>query len=606
MGPPLHRLLRRGWRSALRRLRDSPIQVAYSRHYDLELTSAAWDPLRARRILSFLLAERLLGRGDLLPVRPVSIRRLLSVHSDAYLESLQERGAVTGLLGFEVTDEQQDALLASHRAMVGGTLLAARRALATARIAVNLGGGFHHATADRGQGFCAFNDVAVSIADCRRHGFGAPVLVIDLDLHDGDGTRSIFAEDPTVHTFSIHNRDLGSTEAVASTSIALGDDVGDAAYLEALRESLPELLDAVRPGLVYLLAGTDPAHDDALGNWDVSAAGLLERDRSVIEPLREAGKPLVFLLAGGYGQSAWRHSARSLSWILGGLALEPPRSSELTLRDFRRVARSLRVTELTAEPGEGSWSLTEEDLAPTGRPTRFLGYYTRHGIELALERYGIFDRLRSKGFADLHIDLDLDNPSGQTVRILCGKPVPATLVELRLRLDTRSVSDARLLAVEWLLLQDPRRQFTASRPQLPGQKHPGLGLLGEFAALLVLVCDRLELAGLTFVPTHYHIAAQTAPHDFHFLDPEAHGRFLALRAAVKGLHLSEVIRAIEEGRIVDRSSGTRFAWQPATMVLPAGEALRRRFRDPLRRQSIAAAGARYDFAVRDSEPGLVR
>ena len=118
-----------------------------------------------------------------------------------------------------------EATLDLQRLMAGGTIQATRLALRTGGIAVHLGGGFHHAMPDAGLGFCVFNDVAVAIRRLRGRGFAEPVLVVDLDLHDGNGTRRIFADDPTVHTFSIHNDHWGDTEAVASTSIALGPGV---------------------------------------------------------------------------------------------------------------------------------------------------------------------------------------------------------------------------------------------------------------------------------------------------------------------------------------------------------------------------------------------
>ena len=119
--------------------------------------------------------------------------------------------------------------------MTGGTLLAAQLARASGGIAVNLGGGFHHAHRDRGRGFCIFNDVAVAILAQRAHGFRGRILVIDLDLHDGDGTRTIFAADPTVHTYSVHNQNWDDRPAVETTVIPLGPGVDDARYMATLQ-----------------------------------------------------------------------------------------------------------------------------------------------------------------------------------------------------------------------------------------------------------------------------------------------------------------------------------------------------------------------------------
>ena len=185
---------------------------------------------------------------------------------------------------------------------------------------------------------------------------------MDLDLHDGNGTRRVFADDPTVHTFSIHNDHWGDTEAVASTSIALGPGVGDARFLATLRESLPPVFEAVKPGLVVYLAGTDPAEDDPIGNWRLTAGALLERDRFVTSLARPDGRPgpMVVVLAGGYGRHAWRYSARFLLWLASGRAIEPVEEDVLALRRFRRLGRDLRYAE-TVDDGL-PFTLSEEDL----------------------------------------------------------------------------------------------------------------------------------------------------------------------------------------------------------------------------------------------------
>jgi hypothetical protein len=442
----------------------------------------------------------------------------------------------------------------------------------------------------------------VAIAKRRASGFREPVLVLDLDLHDGDGTRSIFAGDRSVHTYSIHNRDLPTGAAVESTSIALGDDVTDGRYMEALGESLPALLRSFRPGLVYYLAGCDPAADDALGNWRISPAALLLRDRFVMERIAEIlGRvPVVILLAGGYGQEAWRYSARFFSYLAGHPGLEPPRTSELTLAHYRRISGLLRVSELTAQPYGEDWQLNEGDLMPGpgahAQSSRLLGFYSRHGIELALERYGFLERLRKKGFDGLRVDLDLDDAGGHTVRILTSGPDPVSLVELRVRRDRRLIPGMELLSVEWLMLQNPRADFGPTRPGLPGQKHPGLGMLREASALLVLVCERLELDGMVVVPSHYHIAALTFG-PFRFLEAEDQARFLAVREAVSGVRLLEAAHAIEEGRLVQVDEGKPFQWIPAPMVHGVSRALERRLADDDFDVRARALGDRYRFEL---------
>ena len=490
--------------------------------------------------------------------------------------------------------------------MVGGTILAARLALARG-IAVNLGGGLHHAYADHGERFCLWNDVAVAVRELREGGFAAPVLVVDLDLHDGDGTRALFAVAPTVHVLSIHNRTTTAVSAANSTVVELGGGVEDAAYLAAIETHLPPLLASLQPGLVVYLAGCDPAADDAIGDWQISAAGMLARDRFVVERVRGGRKgkrtPLAIVLAGGYGHRTWTYSARAFAWLISGRTLDPPSSEEMTLARYRAAAARIAPHELTGEgaPGEASpddWGLTAEDLSAAGgmrARTRFLGFYTPQGLELALERSGLLDRVRARGFPQLALDLELDNPGGETVRLV-APGVPAPLIEMRARIDRGSVPELALLRIEWLLLQDPRARFTAERPRLPGQRFPGLGLLPDVMALMVVACERLHLDGVLFVPAHFHTAAQ-GRRILSFLSPEDEGLFRALQAALAPFPLAVATAAVEEGRVVDAATGEVLAWPPMPMVLPVTDRLRAKIAGA-DYEGRAAAVAERSYAVR--------
>jgi hypothetical protein len=489
--------------------------------------------------------------------------------------------------------------------MVGGTILATRLAL-THGIAIHLGGGLHHAFPDHGERFCLWNDVAVALCELRREGFAAPVLVVDLDLHDGDGTRAIFAADPTVHVLSIHNRTTSTVTSPGSTTVELGAGVEDAAYLAAIEAHLPPLLASIQPGLVVYLAGCDPAGDDALGDWKITAAGMLSRDRFVVEQVRGGRKgrrlPLAIVLAGGYGQRAWTYSARAFSWLLSGRAAEPPSAEEMTLARYRARAARIALHELTGDgapgpPGKArpdDWGLTPEDLSAVGgmRPrTRFLGFYTPQGLELALERSGLLDRVRERGFPRLTLDLKLDNPGGETVR-LKSAGFAAPLIELRARIDRGTVPGLALLRIEWLLLQNPRARFTPERPRLPGQSFPGLGLLHDVMALFVVACERLHLDGLVFVPAHYHTAAQ-GRRLLRFLSPEHEGLFRALETTLSPLSLAEAAAAVEEGRVIDEATGEPCRWQPMAMVLPVSERMQERVTgEAYEERAVAAATAK--------------
>jgi acetoin utilization deacetylase AcuC-like enzyme len=594
---PLLAAFRRA-RARLSRLFGPPrVQFVYSQRYQIELPGVLYDSQRGERILASLDSAGLLDPAAVHAAEPALFRHLRRVHVDDYLDSLSRPGALTRILGLEISDDIAEKVLEAQRTMVGGTLAATRLALGSHQIAVNLGGGLHHAFADRGERFCAYNDVAAAIAELRSREFKSRVLVVDLDVHDGDGTRSIFAGDPTVHTFSIHNHTSGRLNAAAATVIELGAGVGDETYLDAVRTHLPPVLEQFHPELVFYLAGADPAADDQIGDWKISAEAMLERDRFVVSCVRAEGRrlPLVIVLGGGYGLNAWRYSARFLSTLLNrGRAIEPPSTEELLLARYRSFAREFEEHELTGETRHDDWGLSADDLADAlggpRRPRRFLGFYSRDGLELALERAGLIDRLHHLGFERLTLEMDLDNPAGDTLRLYGDARKRELLIELRAGIDRRTVPGMALLRIEWLLLQNPRAGFSAERPRLPGQEKPGLGMLQEIVALLVLACDRLQLDGIIVVPAHYHVASHGRK-TMRFLNPEDEGLYQALRNTLQDLPLAAAAAALAAGRVIDAETGKSIAWSPTPMVFPVSDTLRELVEGEAYERAVAEAAA---------------
>ena len=579
---------------------DGPRFVIHG-DYLLDLPFPQYDAHRPFRILSYLEKHGLLRRDMLRRPRPASLRRLKTVHDEEYLRSLENPGALKPVLGFSLDATGQDEFLHFQRLMCGGTLRATRIALRRGNLAINLGGGFHHAAPATGSGFCVFNDVAIAVAALRDKGFSDPVLIIDLDLHDGDGTRAFFADDPTVHTFSIHNQDLGDTRAVASTSLALGSGVDDETYLACLRQHLPRVVAEVKPGFVFYLAGSDPGLNDKLGDWRISLEGMLTRDRFVMEQV-PPGTPCVVLLAGGYGHQAWRHGAAFFSWLLTGSSdLNIPLELELPVDHYRRLTRWMknpRIQPKTEKSGKasGDWGLSEEDLGLAGarRPQLFLDLFSSHAVEMALEESGLLNRLRRPDFEGLRVALDLTDPAGHTVRILTIDDEPLVLMEIRLRVDRTSISGHAYLVVEWLLIQDAGSRFEISRPLLPGQKYPGLGLLRDVVAVLVVLCERLELDGLMFTPSHFHLASLARPlaHD---RDPEGEGKFQAIQQAVADLSLREAAVAVESGRVTDTRTDQPLLWEPTQLIMPVSDPCRGFFESPDYRNEVTRILGSWKF-----------
>jgi acetoin utilization deacetylase AcuC-like enzyme len=252
-----------------------------------------------------LLVEGVLAPEDLVEPEPLERAVLELVHTPQYLDKL-EAATLT------VSEERRlglpwsDSLWLRSRLASGGTLLAAREALASG-LSGNLAGGTHHAFADHGEGFCVLNDVAIAIAKLRAEGRIRRALIIDLDVHQGNGTAAIFEDLEEVFTFSMHGeRNYPALKMRSTLDVALPDGAGDAEYLPLLDHHLPEVLDAARADLVFYLAGVDVAAGDRYGKLALTEEGIRTRDRRVIEAVRSRLIPLTIVLAGGYAPTRAR------------------------------------------------------------------------------------------------------------------------------------------------------------------------------------------------------------------------------------------------------------------------------------------------------------
>jgi acetoin utilization deacetylase AcuC-like enzyme len=239
------------------------------------------------------------------PAQAATEGELALVHTPDYVDAVllgHLSAAAQREIGFPWSREMAER----SRRSVGATIAAARAALAEG-VAANMAGGTHHAYADKGSGYCVFNDVAVAARLMqaewsRAHRSTLRVLVIDLDVHQGNGTAAIFREDDSVFTFSMHGaRNFPFRKEPSDLDVDLPDGCGDADYLAALDTALAEVWQRFEPGLAFYLAGADPHEGDRLGRLKVSEAGLAERDRRVLAALRERRIPVALSMAGGYG-----------------------------------------------------------------------------------------------------------------------------------------------------------------------------------------------------------------------------------------------------------------------------------------------------------------
>jgi len=281
--------------------RRFPFTFIYDEEYWMLNTGKHIFPVRKYRLIHERLAAMGARKENFLRPEPAAADVLQLVHTPKYLRKLRSGG---------LTREELQALELPYSPelhhfaalQVGGTILAAERAIEDG-VCIHLGGGFHHAFPDHGEGFCLLNDTAVAAEKLRRDGRVQKIMIVDCDVHQGNGTAAVFSRREDVFTFSIHQMDIYPSEKISGTlDVGLWSGDGDRAYLEALRDHFPGLYRKFRPDLIFYLAGADPLAGDQLGGLMVTKAGLSIRDRMILEEPLRLRIPTVVLLAGGYAR----------------------------------------------------------------------------------------------------------------------------------------------------------------------------------------------------------------------------------------------------------------------------------------------------------------
>ena len=275
----------------------------YSDHYVIELPPNHSFPIEKYRLIrERLLTDGTLGPGDLIEPTLADPRDVCLVHTGEYWANLSAGTLPADAirhLGFPWSE----SLVRRSRASVQGTLTAARIAIRET-VGVNLAGGTHHAFPDRGEGYCVLNDIAIAIRVLQRDRWMQRIAVVDCDVHQGNGTAAIFAEEPDVFTFSIHGANNYPLHKVpGKLDIDLPDGTGDDDYLNALGPAVSRILAEFQPGLIFYLAGADAHAGDRMGRLRLSHDGLRRRDELVLGACREAGVPVAITMGGGYGRN---------------------------------------------------------------------------------------------------------------------------------------------------------------------------------------------------------------------------------------------------------------------------------------------------------------
>ena len=276
------------------------MKAFYSDHFVLPLPEGHKFPMaKYSRLRERILAEGIVAPEDLHEAPLASLDDLRLVHDPGYVDAVANgtvRPEIQRRIGFPWSPQ----MVERSRRSVGATIAAARAALDDG-MAANLAGGTHHAFADRGEGFCVFNDVAVGVRVLQRNGHANRIAIVDLDVHQGNGTAAIFSGDPSVFTFSMHgDKNYPFKKEVSDLDVPLADGTGDDEYLSLLRTHLPDVLNRHQPDFVFYLAGADPFEGDRLGRLKLTIEGLRRRDEIVMEACTKARLPVAISMSGGY------------------------------------------------------------------------------------------------------------------------------------------------------------------------------------------------------------------------------------------------------------------------------------------------------------------
>jgi acetoin utilization deacetylase AcuC-like enzyme len=279
-----------------------PFKLVFHERYDLNLGEHVFPSKKYQWLRDRFVRTRFADAGDFVAPEPAEDSDILLAHDAEWVAKLRS-GTISyqDILRLEIPYSRQ--MVEAFWLAAGGSILAARLALRD-RIGFNIGGGFHHAFPDHGEGFCAVNDIAIAVRRMQQDGAIRRAMVVDCDVHHGNGTAAIFASDPSVFTLSIHQaNNYPSEKPLSSLDIHLPDGIGDTDYLHRLGNGYRAALTMFEPELLVYVAGADPYQEDQLGGLSLTFDGLMERDRLVLWTALSRRIPVAIVLAGGYAES---------------------------------------------------------------------------------------------------------------------------------------------------------------------------------------------------------------------------------------------------------------------------------------------------------------
>ncbi len=275
------------------------MKFIYSDKYHIDIGPHVFPTIKYKLVKERLLAEGLAKEDDFIEPKEPDLDDIRLIHTEEYIQDMLNLRWTPRTIRSELPLTWE--IIHSYLLAASGTILACRYALED-KICFHIGGGFHHAFPNHGEGFCYVNDIAIGIRKMQKAERIKRAAVIDCDLHQGNGTARIFSSDPSVFTFSIHQENLYPIKERSDWDIGLLDLTGDEVYLNHLREAVPQIYDKVKPDLVVYVAGADPYEDDQLGLLRLTKEGLKERDEIVLFEASARNIPVCVVLAGGYAR----------------------------------------------------------------------------------------------------------------------------------------------------------------------------------------------------------------------------------------------------------------------------------------------------------------
>ncbi len=326
------------------------VAVVYSLQYHINMGGFEKlhpHPQKYGKLYLQLVTDGYIKPEDVFVPKPVTREQILTAHSEEFLRSLKDSAKIAAytempILAIVPNGLVDAGLLRAFRWQAGGTLMAGRLAIKHG-IGISLGGGHHHACRDHGEGFCVYNDLAIAIGTLQKEGLIKRAMVVDLDVHQGNGTAEIFAGDDSVFTFSMHEDDIYPIpKATSDLDIELSAETGDEEYLAKLRAALPKIFADARPDIVFLQGGADVLDGDPLANLCMTPDGLVKRDAMVIDECVRRGIPVVTTMGGGYSPDSWLAQYKSIRRTLkkygavAGKPKHPPREATAEEKSYTK------------------------------------------------------------------------------------------------------------------------------------------------------------------------------------------------------------------------------------------------------------------------------